>query len=155
MYDRYNRQINYLMNNKLNNILPPFVNLGKLGVNFGMQGAQFTATSTVAENQSLSYPNYLHTIPNNNDNQDIVSMVTNSGLLAKRVIDNTFQVLTIELLSIVQAIDYLKISDRLSSQTGNVYSEIRKIVPRFEDDAIKYLEIKKIKDYIYTRFIGL
>jgi histidine ammonia-lyase len=149
------RQINYLMNNKLNNILPPFVNLGKLGVNFGMQGAQFTATSTVAENQSLSYPNYLHTIPNNNDNQDIVSMGTNSGLLAKRVIDNTFQVLTIELLSIVQAIDYLKISDRLSSQTGNVYSEIRNIVPRFEDDAIKYLEIKKIKDYIYTRFIDL
>jgi histidine ammonia-lyase len=146
------RQINFLMNDKLNSILPPFVNLGKLGVNFGMQGAQFTATSTTAENQSLSYPNYLHTIPNNNDNQDIVSMGTNSGLLAKRVIDNTFQVLAIEMLSIVQAIDYLKISDRLSSQTLNAYSEIRKIVPRFEDDAIKYLEIKKIKDYIYTRF---
>jgi len=57
------RQINYLMNDKLNNKLPPFINLGKLGVNFGMQGAQFTATSTVAENQSLSYPNYLHSIP--------------------------------------------------------------------------------------------
>jgi histidine ammonia-lyase len=148
------RQINFLMNDKLNNILPPFVNLGKLGVNFGMQGAQFTATSTVAENQSLSFPNYLHTIPNNNDNQDIVSMGTNSGLLAKRVIDNTYQVLTIEMLSIVQAIDYLKVSNRLSSKTGNVYSEIRKIVPRFEDDAIKYLEIKKIKDYICSRFIS-
>lgn len=149
------RQINYLMNNKLNNILPPFVNLGKLGVNFGMQGAQFTATSTAAENQSLSFPNYLHTIPNNNDNQDIVSMGTNSGLLAKRVIDNTFQVLTIELLSIVQAIDYLMLSDSLSAQTGEVYSEIRKIVPRFEDDAIKYLELKKIKDYICSLFKDL
>jgi histidine ammonia-lyase len=148
----FDRQINFLMNDKLNNILPPFVNLGKLGVNFGMQGAQFTATSTVAENQSLSFPNYLHTIPNNNDNQDIVSMGTNSGLLAKKVIDNAFQVLAIEMLSLVQAIDYLKISGRLSSQTGKAYSEIRKIVPRFEDDAIKYLEIKKIKDYIYTGF---
>lgn len=147
------RQINYLMNNKLNNILPPFVNLGKLGVNFGMQGAQFTATSTTAENQSLSYPNYLHSIPNNNDNQDIVSMGTNSGLLAKKVIDNTFQVLTIEMLSIVQAVDYLKISNRLSSQTANAYSEIRKIVPRFEEDNIKFIEIKRIKDYICSRFI--
>jgi len=85
------RQINYLMNDKLNGILPPFVNLGKLGVNFGMQGAQFTATSTVAENQSLSYPNYLHSIPNNNDNQDIVSMGTNSSMLAMKVIENTYQ----------------------------------------------------------------
>ena len=49
----FERQINYLMNDRLNNKLPPFVNLGKLGVNFGMQGAQFTATSTVAENQTL------------------------------------------------------------------------------------------------------
>ena len=147
------RQINYLMNNKLNGILPPFVNLGKLGVNFGMQGAQFTATSTVAENQSLSYPNYLHSIPNNNDNQDIVSMGTNSALLTKRVIDNTYQVLSIEMLSLVQAIDFLKINNRLSSQTEKIYSEIRNIVPRFEEDTIKYLEIKKIKDYICNHYI--
>ncbi|MBW3546072.1 MAG: aromatic amino acid ammonia-lyase, partial [Bacteroidetes bacterium] len=30
------RQLNFLMNPKLNDILPPFVNLGKLGFNFGM-----------------------------------------------------------------------------------------------------------------------
>jgi histidine ammonia-lyase len=149
------RQINFMMNDKLNNILPPFVNLGKLGVNFGMQGAQFTATSTAAENQTLSYPNYLHSIPNNNDNQDIVSMGTNSALLAKRVIENTYQVLSIEMLSIVQAIDYLKVSNRLSVKTREAYSEIRNLVPRFEDDTIKYLEIKKIKDYICKRFIRL
>ncbi len=50
------RQLNYLLNDKLNQILPPFVNLGVLGFNFGMQGMQFTATSTVAENQTLSFP---------------------------------------------------------------------------------------------------
>lgn len=149
------RQINFLMNDKLNNILPPFVNLGKLGVNFGMQGAQFTSTSTVAENQTLSYPNYIHTIPNNNDNQDMVSMGTNSALLAKRVIDNTFQVLSIEMLSIVQAIDYLNISQKMSSQTKGIYDEIREIVPRFETDGIKYPELKKIKDYLCSRFISV
>ena len=68
------RQLNYLLNNKLNNILPPFVNLGKLGLNFGMQGAQFTAVSTTAENQMLSTSKYIHRIPNKNDNQSIVSM---------------------------------------------------------------------------------
>jgi histidine ammonia-lyase len=149
------RQINYLMNDKLNNKLPPFVNLGKLGVNFGMQGAQFTATSTVAENQSLSFPNYLHSIPNNNDNQDVVSMGTNSALLARRVIDNTYQVLAIEMLSLVQAVDYLQIEDKLSSQTNMAYKQIRNIVPRFEKDTVKYVEIKGIKDYICNRFVDL
>jgi len=47
------RQLNYLLNSKLNQKLPPFVNLGVLGFNFGMQGMQFTATSTVAENHGL------------------------------------------------------------------------------------------------------
>ena len=40
------RQLNFLMNDHLNGKLPPFVNLGKLGLNIGMQGTQFTATST-------------------------------------------------------------------------------------------------------------
>ncbi|HTD40544.1 MAG TPA: aromatic amino acid ammonia-lyase, partial [Mucilaginibacter sp.] len=57
------RQLNYLLNNKLNQKFPPFVNLGVLGLNFGMQGMQFTATSTVAENQTLSFPMYVHSIP--------------------------------------------------------------------------------------------
>jgi histidine ammonia-lyase len=147
------RQINYLMNDKLNGKLPPFINLGKLGVNFGMQGAQFTAVSTVAENQSLSYPNYLHSIPNNNDNQDVVSMGTNSALLAKKVIENTYQVLSIEMLSLIQSIDYLNIENRLSSRTRNAYVQMRNLVPRFEEDTVKYIEIKRINDYLCTHFI--
>jgi histidine ammonia-lyase len=149
------RQINYLMNDKLNSKLPPFVNLGKLGVNFGMQGAQFTATSTTAENQTLSFPNYLHSISNNNDNQDIVSMGTNSALLAKKVIENTYQVLSIELLSLVQAIDSLGVENRLSSPTKKTYRQIRNIVPKFEADTIKYIEIKRIKDYISSNLINV
>lgn len=149
------RQLNFLVNDRLNNILPPFVNLGKLGVNFGMQGAQFTATSTVAENQSLSFPNYLHTIPNNNDNQDIVSMGSNSALMTKRVIENTYQVLSIELLTIIQAIDYLKITDQLSSHTKDCYFQLRNIVPRFENDTVKYLEINRINSYLCSHFVNV
>jgi histidine ammonia-lyase len=149
------RQINYLMNDRLNNKLPPFVNLGKLGVNFGMQGAQFTATSTVAENQTLSFPNYIHSISNNNDNQDIVSMGTNSAQFARKVIDNTYQVLSIELMTIIQSIDYLNIVPRLSSFTREKYHQLRTIVPRFEEDTIKYKEIKRIKDYLCSQFISL
>ena len=92
------RQLNYLLNDKLNQKLPPFINLGKLGLNFGLQGMQFTATSTTAENQTLSFPMYLHSISNNNDNQDIVSMGCNAALMTRRVIDNSFDVLAIQTL---------------------------------------------------------
>lgn len=142
------RQLNFLLNNKLNDILPPFVNLGTLGLNLGMQGAQFTATSTVAENQTLSNPMYVHSIPNNNDNQDIVSMGTNSALLTKKVIENTFEVLAIEFITIIQAIDYLKVHTKLGTKSLEVYNNLREIVPVFVDDTPKYKEIKNIGNYL-------
>ncbi len=142
------RQLNYLLNDKLNQILPPFVNLGVLGFNFGMQGMQFTAVSTVAENQTLSYPMYVHSIPNNNDNQDIVSMGCNAALMTKKVIDNTFEVLTIQVMTILQAIDYLNCQEKLSPATRRVYTSIRKIFPKFVDDSPKYEEQEKVKNWL-------
>ena len=142
------RQLNYLLNPNLNNILPPFVNLGKLGLNFGMQGVQFTATSTTAENQMLSNPMYVHSIPNNNDNQDIVSMGTNAALITKRVIENAFEVVAIEMITIIQAIEYLKVQDKVSSKTKKMYDEIRQLVPIFTVDIIMYPYVNKVKDFI-------
>jgi histidine ammonia-lyase len=142
------RQLNYLLNDKLNNILPPFINLGVLGLNFGMQGLQFTATSTVAENQTLSFPMYVHSIPNNNDNQDIVSMGTNAALMTKKVIENSFEILSIELIAILQAVDYLGIEDQLAPYSKRIFYQLRKIVPKFENDSPKYQEIQLVKEYL-------
>ncbi|NIK90724.1 aromatic amino acid lyase [Mangrovimonas sp. CR14] len=142
------RQLNYLLNSRLNDMLPPFVNLGQLGLNFGMQGVQFTATSTTAENQMLSNPMYVHSIPNNNDNQDIVSMGTNSALITKKVIENAFEVVAIELITIVQAIEYLNVKDQVSSKTRKVYDEIRNIVPIFTKDVVMYPYVNKVKEYL-------
>ncbi|MGI9650346.1 HAL/PAL/TAL family ammonia-lyase [Chryseobacterium sp. RLHN22] len=142
------RQLNYLLNAKINEILPPFVNLGKLGFNFGMQGVQFTATSTTAESQMLSNSMYVHSIPNNNDNQDIVSMGTNAAVICRKVIENAFEVLSIEAITIVQAIEYLGFQDKISSKTKALYDEIRKIIPAFSDDMIMYPYIQNVKDYL-------
>ena len=138
------RQLNYLCHNKLNGILPPFVNLGVLGLNYGVQAAQFTATSTTAECQTLSMPMYVHSIPNNNDNQDIVSMGTNAALITKRVIENSFQVLAIEAVAMVQAVDYLQIADLLSVKTRQLYDRVRRIVPLFVEDNPLYGAIEEL-----------
>ncbi|MEO6730760.1 MAG: aromatic amino acid ammonia-lyase [Ferruginibacter sp.] len=141
------RQLNYLLNDKLNHKFPPFVNLGVLGFNFGMQGMQFTATSTVAENQTLSFPMYVHSIPNNNDNQDIVSMGCNAALMTKKVIDNSFEVLAIQMMTVLQAIDYLACVPRLSPTTQQVYNDIREIFPKFVEDLPKYKDLERVKTY--------
>ncbi|MCJ7933680.1 MAG: aromatic amino acid ammonia-lyase [Chryseobacterium sp.] len=144
------RQLNYLLNAKINEILPPFVNLGKLGFNFGMQGVQFTATSTTAESQMLSNSMYVHSIPNNNDNQDIVSMGTNAAVICRKVIENAFEVLAIEAITIVQAIEYLGFHNKVSSSTKELYDEIRKIIPAFSDDMVMYPYLEEVKKYLKT-----
>jgi len=144
------RQLNYLMNPKLNEKLPPFVNLGRPGFNYGMQAVQFTAVSTTAENQTLCFPNCVHSIPNNNDNQDVVSMGTNSANIARTVINNAFEVVAIELMALIQAVDCLECSSKMSVNTAEIYSSLRKIVPAFKEDAPKYMQISSMKEHIYN-----
>tara|TARA_R100001369_G_scaffold20091_2_gene36849 strand:+ start:36339 stop:37871 length:1533 start_codon:yes stop_codon:yes gene_type:complete len=144
------RQLNYLLNDKLNNILPPFVNMGTLGLNFGIQGAQFSAVSTTAENQMLSNSMYVHSIPNNNDNQDIVSMGTNAATITKTVIENAFEVLSVELITIVQALRYLNFKEQLSSVTKEKFELLNKLIPEIKEDQPLYKTQQIIKDFIKT-----
>jgi len=142
------RQLNYLFHDRINGILPPFLNMGTLGLNYGMQACQFTATSTTAESQTLAMPNYVHSIPNNNDNQDIVSMGTNSALLCKQVIDNAYQVMTIHMVALAQATDCLEVVDKLSPATCKEYDAIRQIIGTRVEDAPFYDEMKQVEEYL-------
>jgi histidine ammonia-lyase len=149
------RQMNYLFHDRINGILPPFLNMGTLGLNYGMQACQFTATSTTAECQTLAMPNYVHSIPNNNDNQDIVSMGTNSALLCKRVIDNTYQVMAIHYIALAQATDCLQLCEKLSPATRAMYDTIRGIVPLFIKDTPFYKEIAATEAYLRNHPLSL
>lgn len=147
------RQLNYLFHDRINGILPPFLNLGVLGLNYGMQACQFTATSTTAECQTLAMPNYVHSIPNNNDNQDIVSMGTNSALLCKRVIDNAYQVMSILYIALAQATDCLELAGKLSPKTKEQYDAVRAICPKFIEDTPFYEEVAETEKYLRTNII--
>lgn len=142
------RQLNYLFHDRINGILPPFLNMGVLGLNYGMQACQFTATSTTAECQTLSMPNYVHSIPNNNDNQDIVSMGTNSALLCRKVLENVAQVMAIEHIALAQATDCLGIRDKLCDASRNAYDKIRELQPCIKEDTPFYKEIAAVIGYL-------
>ncbi|MED9995652.1 MAG: aromatic amino acid ammonia-lyase [Paludibacteraceae bacterium] len=138
------RQLNYLFHDRINGILPPFLNMGTLGLNYGLQACQFTATSTTAECQTLAMPNYVHSIPNNNDNQDIVSMGTNSALLCKRVLDNTYQVMAVLYMALAQATDCLGMQDQLSDACKQAYNQVRAIIPARVQDETFYEQIDQL-----------
>ena len=142
------RQLNYLCHDRINGILPPFLNLGTLGLNYGIQACQFTATSTTAECQTLAMPNYVHSIPNNNDNQDIVSMGTNSAELCAQVIENAYQVMSVLYLAMAQAVDCLHIADQLAPSTRAAYDAIRSITPTIIEDTPFYEDLAAIERYL-------
>ena len=144
------RQLNYLFHDRINGILPPFLNLGALGLNYGMQACQFTATSTTAECQTLAMPNYVHSIPNNNDNQDIVSMGANTALICRQVVENCFQVLAIQYIALAQASDCLNIAGKLSPAARKAYDWVRGLVPLFIEDAPFYKDIAAVENHLKT-----
>lgn len=149
------RQLNYLFHDRINGILPPFLNMGVLGLNYGMQACQFTATSTTAECQTLAMPNYVHSIPNNNDNQDIVSMGTNTAILCRRVIDNCYQIFAIQYIALAQAVDCLGIKDKLSATSRKLYDDVRKITPTIKDDKPFYEQITQMENYLRNNPLNL
>jgi histidine ammonia-lyase len=146
------RQLNYLLNDKLNGKLKPFINNGVLGLNFGMQGIQYTATSTVAENQSLSFPNYVHSIPSNNDNQDLVSMGSNSALLCAKVIDNTFDILAVHTLALAEAVDSSVFYENLNEGGQQLYKEVRYYIGRLSEDRPVYKELAHLSHHLKQKF---
>jgi histidine ammonia-lyase len=51
------------------------------------------------------------------------------------------------MMTVLQAIDYLKCTDRLSTETRHIYTEVRKIFPKFIEDEPKYKDLERIKKY--------
>ena len=91
---------------------------------------------------------YVHSIPNNNDNQDIVSMGCNAALMTRRVIENSFEVLSIQLMTVLQGVDYLDCEDRLSPITAAAYREMREIFPKFIEDAPRYQDVARLREHL-------
>ena len=128
------RRINFFLNQNINKYFPPFLNLHKPGLSLGLQGLQFVATSTAAQSQTLGFPHYLHSISTNADNQDVVSMGTDSALLTAKVVENAYILLGIELVVLLQATDATKEVDKLSLSSRNIFREGRAIVPVVIED---------------------
>jgi histidine ammonia-lyase len=142
------RRINFFLNENINKHFPPFMNLEKPGLTLGLQALQFVATSTTADNQTLAYPHYAHSIPTNGDNQDVVSMGTDAALFMAKVIQNAYIVLAIEYITLGQAVDFCDEQKLLSQQSLAYYKQLRGVLPVIKEDRVLVYELPKVVEVL-------
>jgi histidine ammonia-lyase len=78
-------------------------------------------------------------------------MGTNSAVICRKVIENAFEVLAIQIITICQAIDALDQKDKVSSSTRKLYDDVRAIIPTFSEDLVFYPYLEKVKNYLINR----
>ncbi len=139
------RRVERLVNSNLSG-LPPFL-ARKSGINSGYMIAQYTAASLVSENKIMASPASIDSIPSSANQEDHVSMGTISARKVGEVVENLRNVLAIELMCAVQAID-MHGSGTLGTGTGKAYKAIREIIPFLDSDRVLYHDINKVADMI-------
>lgn len=145
------RRIERLVNPSLNEGLPAFLTRNG-GLNSGLMISQYTAAALVSENKTLSFPASVDSIPSSANQEDHVSMGTIAAKKAWKIVENTLNVLAIELLCAAQALDF-RFEERgcfsdLGKGTKRAYELIREVVPKIEEDRVLSRDIKKLAHLI-------
>lgn len=144
------RRTNYFLSEKLNGLFPPFLNLKTPGLTLGLQGLQFVATSTAAQNQTLAFPHNVHSISTNAANQDVVSMGTDAALFAHKVIENTYIILAVEFIALLQAMDFVNAEKDFSEASQEMYKVGRKVTAKVLEDRILNKDVEKVVEFLKT-----
>ena len=129
------------------------------GLNSGFMLLQYTAAALCSENKTLSHPDSVDSIPSSGNVEDHVSMGANAALHCQQIIENVRTVISIELMSAAQAVDFrLQANPGLSlgQGTSKAYNAIREMVPFFEQDAYFKPSMDAITELVKKgRFCGL
>lgn len=121
----------------------PMLLMNNVGLNSGFMIPQYTTAALVTENKTLCFPASADSIPTSLGQEDHVSMGSISGRKLNQVIDNLESILSIELLSACQAIEFrrpLKSSPVLEF----AHSYVREFVQFASEDRIFANDIEKI-----------
>jgi len=97
------RQLEFAFDRKRHKVLRAFMSAAPEKGYCGLEGAQYLATSLVAENRMLAAPFSPQSIPTNAGNQDYVSMGLQSALATTEMGHKTLYVLGVYLLAVGQA----------------------------------------------------
>ena len=121
--------------------LPSFL-VAKPGLNSGFMIPQYTAASIVSQNKGLCWPASCDSIPSSQGQEDHVSMGSNSATKLVRVLDNVEEVLGIELLNAVQALEFRRPA-KTSPVLESIINDYRSQVPFVDNDSYLHPLIEK------------
>ncbi len=134
-----------MLDSHLSNGLPPFLTGGKEsnGLRSGLMAVQYTAAALASENKVLAHPATVDTIPTSAGMEDFVSMSPAAGLKARAILENTRQVIAIELICAAQGLDF-----RGSIKSGKgvraVYRKVREKVSMVKEDRALASDIHEV-----------
>ncbi len=117
------------------------------GLNSGLMIAQYTAASLVSENKVLAHPASVDSIPTSANQEDHNSMGSIAAQKCFRIMHNLENVLSIELLTAAQALEFLK-PLKPGIGTTAAYNEIRKVIKPLNGDRLLHSDIKKIAELV-------
>ncbi len=142
------RRIERLVNPQLNGDLPPFLS-PEPGLQSGVMILQYVAASLVSENKTLAHPASVDSIPSSANQEDHVSMGTIASRHAASIIKNARNVLAIEAICAMQALEYKGV-EKASQKTQEKWNIIHEMVPSIKKDRIFHEDIKVVNGYLET-----
>ena len=147
------RRIFRLLDENLNMGLPPMLveNKKSAGINSGMMMPHYTAVSLALENQILASPDSIHSLPTSGEQEDHNSNAMTAARHCRQIINNTANILAIELFCGCRALDLRMIEhpDRKPGKgVDEVYHLIRSKVPYISGDHLWGPEINKVRTLI-------
>lgn len=146
------RRIERLVNPQLSD-LPPFLS-PEPGLQSGAMILQYTAAALVSENKTLAHPASVDSIPSSANQEDHVSMGTIGARHAYQIVQNTRNVVAIEFICAMQAVDYRGI-DQMADKTRAYYMEGRAKVGSIQRDRIFSNDIKELSKWLKEEGISL
>src|SRR5690625_4395946 len=128
------------------NDLPAFLS-PEPGLQSGAMILQYTAASLVSENKTLAHPASVDSIPSSANQEDHVSMGTIASRHAHSIIENFRNVLAIEAICAVQAVEY-KGADKISPKLREKREAVRKIIPSLTRDRELHVDVQSMQNFL-------
>jgi histidine ammonia-lyase len=127
--------------------LPPFLTPHQ-GLHSGLMLVQYVAAALASENKIYCHPASADTIPTSAGHEDHVSMGPAAAYKLEKLVDNLEQILACEWLCATQALDFRR-PLTFGPGTEIAYAELRRVVPRWEDDHPPYPELKRARNALH------
>lgn len=125
----------------------PLLLMKDVGLNSGFMIPQYTTAALVTENKTLCFPASADSIPTSLGQEDHVSMGSISGRKLEQILENLEYILSIELMTACQAIEFRR-PLRSSSVLEHAHEFVRQQVSFAKEDRIFAEDIRSIKSMI-------